>query len=80
MSATLGCRYGFSDIFLCTGCTDQTGTAWDFGYSDGQESYFEAVEGWLKNIMTGKYRKMAGQNTGGHALALSVSLQIREMH
>ena len=25
-----GCRYGFSDIFLRTGCTDQTGTAWDF--------------------------------------------------
>ena len=23
-------KRGFSDIFLCTGCTDQTGTAWDF--------------------------------------------------
>ena len=29
-AATLGCGYGFSDFFLCTGCTDQTGAAWDF--------------------------------------------------
>ena len=35
-----------------------------FGYSDGQESYFEAVKGWLKkHHELGSTGKLAGQNT-----------------
>ena len=35
-----------------------------FGYSDGQESYFEAVKGWLKKHHDWEVQgKLAGQNT-----------------
>ncbi len=39
-AATLGCRYGFSDIFLCQDALIKQVQHGIFGYSDGQEILF----------------------------------------